>query len=56
MLRTFQENFKGLMFNPGPACSLGGFDDGLINWGDSFETMLNKLISGKKGDLQIIEF
>lgn len=32
-----------------------GYDDCLINWGDNFEIMLNKLISGEKGELQIIE-
>lgn len=32
-----------------------GYDDCLINWGDNFEMMLNKLISGEKGELQIIE-
>ena len=32
-----------------------GYDDCLINWGDNFEIMLDKLISGEKGELQIIE-
>lgn len=32
-----------------------GYDDCLINWGDNFEKMLNKLISGEKGELQIVE-
>ena len=32
-----------------------GYDDCLINWGDNFETMLNRLISGEKGKLQIID-
>ena len=32
-----------------------GYDDCLINWGDNFEIMLHKLISGEKGELQIIE-
>lgn len=31
-----------------------GYDDCLINWGDNFEMMLNKLISGEKGELQIM--
>lgn len=31
-----------------------GYDDCLINWGDNFEIMLSKLISGEKGELQII--
>ena len=34
---------------------LAGYDDCLINWGDNFEIMFNKLISGEKGELQIIE-
>ena len=38
---------KGLFF--------AGYDDCLINWGDDFEIMFNKLISGEKGELQIIE-
>lgn len=38
---------KGLYFT--------GYDDCLINWGDDFETMLNMLISGEKGALQIID-
>lgn len=38
---------KGLYFT--------GYDDCLINWGDDFETMLNMLMSGKKGELQIID-
>ncbi len=33
----------------------GGYDDCLINWGESFEVMLSKLISGEKGELQIME-
>lgn len=32
-----------------------GYDDCLINWGDNFEVLLNKLILGEKGELQIIE-
>lgn len=32
-----------------------GYDDCLINWGKNFEEMLSKLISGEKGELQIIE-
>ena len=32
-----------------------GYDDCLINWGYNFEIMLDKLISGEKGELQIIE-
>lgn len=32
-----------------------GYDDCLINWGDNFQIMLKKLISGEKGELQIIE-
>lgn len=32
-----------------------GYDDCLINWGKNFEIMLSKLISGEKGELQIIE-
>ena len=32
-----------------------GYDDCLINWCDNFEIMLSKLISGEKGELQIIE-
>ena len=32
-----------------------GYDDCLINWGDNFETMINKLISGEKGELRIVE-
>lgn len=32
-----------------------GYDDCLINWGDNFETMFNKIISGEKGELQIID-
>ena len=31
-----------------------GYDDCLINWGNNFEIMLNKIISGEKGELQII--
>ena len=31
------------------------YDDCLINWGENFEIMLGKLISGEKGELQIIE-
>lgn len=33
----------------------GGYDDCIITWGDNFEIMLSKLISGEKGKLQIIE-
>lgn len=32
-----------------------GYDDCLINWGENFEIMLGKLVSGEKGELQIIE-
>ena len=32
-----------------------GYDDCIINWGDNFEIMFNKLVSGEKGKLQIIE-
>ena len=38
---------KGLYF--------AGYNDCLINWGDNFETMLNKLKKKKKGKLQILE-
>lgn len=31
-----------------------GYDDCLINWGQNFKVMLGKLISGEKGELQII--
>lgn len=31
-----------------------GYDDCLINFGDNFETMLNMLISGERGKLQIV--
>ena len=31
-----------------------GYDDCLINWGDNFEIMLNKITSGEKGELLII--
>lgn len=32
-----------------------GYDDCIINWGNNFQILLNKLISGEKGELQIIE-
>ena len=32
-----------------------GYDDCIINWGNNFQILLNMLISGEKGDLQIIE-
>jgi len=32
-----------------------GYDDCLINWGNSFETMLSMLLNGEKGKLMIIE-
>ena len=32
-----------------------GFDDCLINWGNDFENMLHKLMSGDKGELMIID-
>lgn len=31
-----------------------GYDDCLINFGNNFETMLNMLISGERGNLQIV--
>lgn len=30
-------------------------DDCIINWGDNFEIMINKLIAGEKGELQIMK-
>lgn len=33
----------------------GGYDDCLINWGNDFEAMIDMLVSGVKGDLQIID-
>ena len=32
-----------------------GFDDCLINWGNDFENMIHKLMSGDKGELMIID-
>ena len=32
-----------------------GYDDCIINWGDHFEIMINKLIAGEKGELQIMK-
>lgn len=32
-----------------------GYDDCIINWGDNFEIMINKLIAGEKGELQIMK-
>lgn len=32
-----------------------GFDDCLINWGTSLEAMINKLMTGAKGEMQIID-
>ena len=31
------------------------YDDCLINWGEDFEIMISKLLSGEKGELQIIQ-
>ena len=31
------------------------YDDCLINWGEDFEIMISKLISGEKGELQIVQ-
>ncbi len=32
-----------------------GYDDCLINWGENFEIMLSKIITGEKGELQIMD-
>lgn len=32
-----------------------GYDDCIINWGADFKSMINKLVTGEKGELQIID-
>ncbi|MBQ7775362.1 MAG: SUKH-3 domain-containing protein [Lachnospiraceae bacterium] len=32
-----------------------GYDDCIINWGDNFEIMLKKIISGERGELRIMD-
>lgn len=42
------------LFLSGKGFYFAGYDDCLINFGDNFETMLNMLIAGERGKLQIV--
>lgn len=48
------EREKLTLFLSGKGFYFAGYDDCLINFGDNFETMLNMLISGERGKLQIV--